>query len=101
MAKTKTTFFCKNCGFESPKWVGKCPSCEQWNTFTEEKMVQAKNTTWSKSSRKELAVPVKIADISTKEQLRLQLSDSELNQVLGGGVVPGAVVLLGDEPGIG
>lgn len=101
MAKTKTTFFCKNCGFESPKWVGKCPSCEQWNTFTEEKMVQAKNTTWSKSSRKELAVPVKIADISTKEQLRLQLSDSELNQVLGGGVVPGAVVLLGGEPGIG
>lgn len=101
MAKTKTTFFCKNCGFESSKWVGRCPSCEQWNTFTEEKVVLHKNQTWTKSDRREISVPKKIGDIQTGEQQRLQLSDKELNEVLGGGLVSGSLVLLGGEPGIG
>jgi DNA repair protein RadA/Sms len=100
MAKIKTTFFCRSCGFESPKWVGRCPSCNEWNTFTEEKVVQGKTQSVRQAPKEKIA-PVKISEIRAGEIPRMHLSDSELNQVLGGGIVPGSVVLLGGEPGIG
>jgi len=100
MAKTKSAFFCRSCGFESPKWIGKCPGCNQWNTFTEEiKSTQSVNA-WKKSTRK-IIEPTPIHEITPADQEKTKLSDSELNLVLGGGLVPGAVVLIGGEPGIG
>jgi DNA repair protein RadA/Sms len=100
MAKTKSAFFCRSCGFESPKWIGKCPGCEQWNTFAEEiKSTQSVNA-WKKSSRK-IIEPTPIHQITPADQEKTKLSDSELNLVLGGGLVPGAVILIGGEPGIG
>ncbi len=100
MAKTKSAFFCRSCGFESPKWIGKCPGCNQWNTFTEEiKSTQSVNA-WKKSTRK-IIEPTPILEIIPADQEKTKLSDSELNLVLGGGLVPGAVVLIGGEPGIG
>jgi len=101
MAKTKTTFFCRSCGYESAKWIGRCPSCNSWNSFVEEVVVQNKNTSWSKGNRKEKAMVVNLKEITSESAPRLQLSDEELNLVLGGGVVPGSVILLGGEPGIG
>lgn len=100
MAKKKTAFFCKSCGYESPKWVGKCPGCSQWNTLIEELKPSKEVNTWTKSSRKTVT-PVNISEITPQENERITLSDSELNLVLGDGLVPGAVVLLGGEPGIG
>ncbi len=100
MAKKKTAFFCKSCGYESPKWVGKCPGCSQWNTLIEELKPSKEVNTWTKSSRKTVT-PVNISEITPQENERIILSDSELNLVLGDGLVPGAVVLLGGEPGIG
>ena len=100
MAKTKSAFFCRSCGFESPKWIGKCPGCNQWNTFTEEiKSTQSVNA-WKKSTRN-IIEPTPIHEITPADQEKTKLSDSELNLVLGGGLVPGAVVLIGGEPGIG
>lgn len=100
MAKTKSAFFCRSCGFESPKWIGKCPGCNQWNTFNEEiKSTQSVNA-WKKSTRK-IIEPTPIHEITPADQEKTKLSDSELNLVLGGGLVPGAVVLIGGEPGIG
>lgn len=102
MAKTKTIFFCRSCGFESGKWIGKCPSCGEWNTFTEETVVNTKSVAgWTKSNRKDTVSPVFIQDITTERQNRTELPDSELNTVLGGGLVAGSVILLGGEPGIG
>ena len=104
MAKIKKTFFCQNCGAQSPKWVGKCPSCNQWNTFVEEIIEKESNkdswqstteTTPTKSKAR------KLKDISTEELSRLNTHSDELNRVLGGGLVPGSVILLGGEPGIG
>ncbi len=100
MSKQKTTFFCKSCGFESPKWIGKCPGCNQWNTFAEELKPSKQVTAWKKSGRK-IAEPKPIQSIEASTQERIQLPDEELNLVLGGGLVPGAVILLGGEPGIG
>ena len=107
MAKqqTKTTFFCKNCGTESPKWLGKCPACGEWNTYIEE----PKAPKASSSSHYPLAGqgggkaldPVKISEIHAEDQPRISLPSGELNRVLGGGMVPGSIVLLGGEPGIG
>ncbi|QJD96699.1 DNA repair protein RadA [Mucilaginibacter robiniae] len=109
MAKTKTSYFCQSCGFESPKWLGKCPSCGQWNTFVEEvvEKVNAAIPDWkaagNKSStslqRANKAVPV--ADITFAEEHRILTPDKELNRVLGGGIVAGSLVLIGGEPGIG
>lgn len=104
MAKLKTTFFCQNCGAESPKWVGKCPSCGQWNTFVEEVVHKGTDkeqwmpTTGADSGK---VSPKRIADIQLGEQKRIDTQNQELNRVLGGGLVPGSVVLLGGEPGIG
>ncbi len=103
MAKIKTTFFCQNCGAESPKWIGKCPSCGQWNTFVEEVIQKSEpKEQWIKSdTHSKKIVPKRIADIELGEQQRIDTQNKELNRVLGGGLVPGSVVLLGGEPGIG
>lgn len=104
MAKTKTSFFCQNCGAESAKWVGKCASCHEWNTLVEE-VIQKDNDTkpWKAPSEngKRISRPQLINQISFSDQNRIVTKDAELNRVLGGGIVPGSVVLFGGEPGIG
>ncbi|MCK9481373.1 MAG: DNA repair protein RadA [Bacteroidia bacterium] len=99
MAKTKSVFFCSSCGNESPKWVGKCPSCGEWNTYTEE-TITTKQTNHARVHKND-TLPELISDNFESVENRLFLSDTELNRVLGGGVVSGSVVLLGGEPGIG
>ncbi len=103
MAKTKTSFFCQNCGAESPKWVGKCGSCNEWNTYVEEVIQKAPKsaTPFSSSNTQRAAKPHRLNEIEKYEERRIMLSDTELNRVLGGGVVPGSLVLFGGEPGIG
>lgn len=99
MAKPKTVFFCRECGYESPKWMGKCPGCHQWNTMVEEKVT--KTTTAGKMVRKTANKPVAINEIETIQEPRVYTQMNELNRVLGGGVVPGSLVLVGGDPGIG
>ncbi|GFI38270.1 DNA repair protein RadA [Muribaculaceae bacterium] len=99
-AKTKSVYFCSDCGYESPKWLGKCPGCGEWNTFVEEK-VSAKP---GKSARKGLvrsSTPVRLSEIEVKEEMRVKMPSSELNRVLGGGLMAGSLTLIGGEPGIG
>lgn len=106
MAKNsnKTVFYCKNCGAESPKWVGRCPACGEWNTYIEEP-VAPKSSHSAKYGAdvtgREAARPVKISQIKAEEMPRIKLPSGELNRVLGGGLVPGSIVLIGGEPGIG
>jgi len=105
MSKIKTAFFCSNCGYESTKWIGKCPSCNQWNTFSEE-VIQSgdakEKTTWEDySDNKRTNKSVALSEISYKEEKRLATLDTELNRVLGGGIVAGSLVLVAGEPGIG
>lgn len=102
MAKVRTAYFCQNCGHEAPKWLGRCPSCNEWNTFVEEVVSNQKNevTAFSKSSKKQ-SKPQQIHLIESRGENRLVLQDGELNRVLGGGLVPGSLVLFGGEPGIG
>lgn len=105
MSKVKTAFFCSNCGYESAKWAGKCPSCEQWNTFVEE--VIQKDSFKAENNWKELHATkrdskiVALQDIETSVQERIVTPDAELNRVLGGGIVQGSIVLIAGEPGIG
>ena len=100
MAKNKTIFVCQNCGYVSPKWVGKCPSCNSWNSFTEE--IEEKEAKTAKAYTEAIAgSPVPISNIKQKELHRIDMPYSEFNRVLGGGLVPGSLVLLGGEPGIG
>ncbi|MGK6350657.1 DNA repair protein RadA [Parapedobacter sp. DT-150] len=105
MAKTKTTYFCQNCGYESAKWLGKCPSCNEWNTFVEELVAPASTrapswrTDAGASKRTSKASPIQ--EILHTAQTRYVTPDGELNRVLGGGIVPGSLVLIGGEPGIG
>ncbi len=102
MAKTKTVYVCSNCGADSPKWIGKCPSCGEWNTYVEE--VIAKNPVPQRSYSGEetpRSKPLLLKDINTGEEVRMSMGDEELNRVLGGGLVPGSLVLIGGEPGIG
>ena len=104
MAKEKTVYVCSNCGQESPKWIGKCPSCGQWNTYVEE-IVRKEPTnarpqilpTLGKDNHK----PLPLSDINADEEPRIDMHDEELNRVLGGGLVRGSLVLIGGEPGIG
>jgi DNA repair protein RadA/Sms len=102
MSKVKSAFFCQECGYEAAKWLGKCPSCNSWNSFIEEKITATKSSTVafskSKSTKNE---PRLMQDISMADQMRLDSSDVELNRVLGGGIVPGSLMLFGGEPGIG
>jgi len=103
MAKTKTLFFCKNCGAESPKWIGKCPACGEWNTYIEEPVATNSKATYkefSDSPHKSVQIQ-KIGDIKSEDLPRIKLPSNELNRVLGGGLVPGSIILIGGEPGIG
>ena len=98
MAKTKTIFVCSSCGYESQKWLGKCPACNEWNTFYEEK---EQNIVARDMGRKEIIKPRALNIIESKEDVRLNTGYEELNRVLGGGLVKGSLVLVGGEPGIG
>ncbi|MBQ7878307.1 MAG: DNA repair protein RadA [Bacteroidaceae bacterium] len=102
MAKEKTVFLCNDCGYESAKWSGKCPACGAWNSFVE-KVVRAASASRSsvQVSGSVVLQPQLIDDVSADELPRMDLKDAELNRVLGGGLVPGSLVLLGGEPGIG
>jgi len=97
MAKTKSAFFCQNCGTQSPKWVGKCASCGEWNTYVEEVVQKSEKSV----SRDKPGKPVIIAEIDNRDHERINTNNEELNRVLGGGIVPGSLVLIGGEPGIG
>lgn len=105
MSKTKTAFFCSNCGYESAKWLGKCPSCEQWNTFIEEVLIKGndkKQNSWNEYSNLSSRLKtISLQDITSSEHKRIQTADAELNRVLGGGIVMGSIVLIAGEPGIG
>ena len=107
MAKDKIMYVCDNCGQESAKWIGKCPACGQWNTFKEIKVADTKKqviaTTAAASAGRQLRQNkvLRLKDISAHDDPRIDMHDAELNRVLGGGLVPGSIVLLGGEPGIG
>ncbi|MBN3521307.1 DNA repair protein RadA [Algoriphagus lutimaris] len=105
MAKIKTSFFCQNCGAQSPKWLGKCPACGEWNTYVEE-VIQKEESgkgNWKPagSTNKKASTPKKIQEVNYEEMPRYVTGDAELDRVLGGGIVPGSLVLIGGEPGIG
>ena len=100
MAKAKNVFVCSNCGYESSKWLGKCPACNEWNTFYEEKIV-ANSGVLSNSSNKIKSVPRKLKDVEGIDVARTSTGIGELDRVLGGGLVKGSLVLVGGEPGIG
>lgn len=99
MAKAKTTFFCKECGYESSKWLGQCPGCKEWNSFVEE-MVQKKSATGS-VLRGPKVEPSKLSDVRVVENERIHMGIDEFDRVLGGGIVEGSLVLVGGDPGIG
>ena len=102
--KTKSVFFCSNCGAESPKWVGKCPACGEWNTFVEETVAAKPKKSQGylpEGGKTHSITPVKISEVKSGEEQRIALPSRELNRVLGGGLVPGSIILIGGEPGIG
>lgn len=113
MAKDKTMYVCGNCGYESAKWLGRCPSCGEWDSFKEIKVAADYGTHTAKTAAKSLrgikvaslnpndAKPLRLKEIPTKDEPRIDTRDDELNRVLGGGIVPGSIVLIGGEPGIG
>ena len=104
MSKVKTSFFCQNCGTQSAKWLGRCTSCGEWNTFVEEVIESSDSarTTWTTDrTKRRTSKPVALSEINYNDQKRIVLEDKELSRVLGGGIVPGSVVLFGGEPGIG
>jgi DNA repair protein RadA/Sms len=102
MAKTKTSFFCQNCGTQYAKWVGKCTACKEWNTIIEEVIQKEEKRNWKQTSpTKRVAKALKINEISINEEDRINTKNNELNRVLGGGLVKGSMTLLGGEPGIG
>lgn len=113
MAKDKTAYVCSNCGYDSPKWIGKCPNCGQWNTFKEIRIPAGTTaqphqdsalsaaSVFSVSGSRKNNRPLRLDEIPTADEPRIDLHDEELNRVLGGGLVPGSIVLLGGEPGIG
>ncbi|WP_299120659.1 DNA repair protein RadA [uncultured Winogradskyella sp.] len=103
MAKIKTTFFCQNCGSQYAKWQGQCTSCKEWNTIAEEVIQKPEKSDWKSptSTSKRVSKPLKINEIDTSQEARLDMQDAEFNRVLGGGMVQGSLTLLGGEPGIG
>jgi len=103
MAKVKTTFFCQNCGTQYAKWQGQCTACKAWNTIAEELIQKPEKSDWKtpSSSKKRVSKPLTINAIDASEDARLDVLDNEFNRVLGGGIVPGSLILLGGEPGIG
>ncbi|MGB5461147.1 MAG: DNA repair protein RadA [Eudoraea sp.] len=103
MAKTKTAFFCQNCGTQYAKWVGQCGACKEWNTIVEEVIQKDNDIPWrsAKDTKTITSKPVLVGQINTSREFRLDICDKEFNRVLGGGLVPGSLILLGGEPGIG
>ncbi len=100
MAKSKSVYFCQNCGAESAKWIGKCPSCGEWNTYVEQ--VVTKSSKLSQASyESEKQIPQKISEIKSQKEGRISTKIKELDRILGGGLVPGSMILIGGEPGIG
>ena len=104
MAKVKTTFFCQSCGTQTAKWQGQCSSCKSWNTITEELVQKPDKKDWktgTQNTTNRVSKPLRISEIDTTKTVRMDTTDGELNRVLGGGIVPGSLTLLGGEPGIG
>jgi DNA repair protein RadA/Sms len=103
MSKTKTLFFCQSCGYESAKWLGKCPSCDTWNSFIEEVVSKEENPTneWRQGGKAKQHKAKTLNEIASASEIRITTPDAELNRVLGGGIVQGSLVLIGGEPGIG
>ena len=102
MAKNKTVFVCNECGYESAKWLGKCPACGSWNTFFEQKIIENKNSSLKLNTNNGKAnTPQKLNSYEAKETIRTSTGFEELDRVLGGGLVKGSLILLGGEPGIG
>jgi len=105
MSKLKTVFFCQQCGHESPKWVGRCPSCNQWNSFVEEVVQRGKESVekdiWKDTASSTERKTIALKEVNSAEEARLVCPDAELNRVLGGGIVAGSIVLVAGEPGIG
>ena len=104
MAKTKTSFICQSCGYNSPKWLGKCPTCGEWNTFMEE-IIEAPgdpSDAWKKTIKNQHSGKLKtLEEVRFEDTPRIQTGDQEFDRVLGGGIVPGSLILIGGEPGIG
>src|SRR5574341_850095 len=100
MAKAKTVYACKSCGYQASKWLGKCPDCNQWNTFAEEHFEKT-TTTRGELSLGSKEDPAPIGEINTAEEGRVLCGIGEFDRVLGGGLVPGSVILIGGDPGIG
>ena len=101
MSKVKSSFFCQNCGYESTKYMGQCPSCQQWNVFVEEIVQKSNKNLVAFSADSRSATPQLIQDVTKENEERIFSTDQEFNRVLGGGIVPGSIVLLGGDPGIG
>src|SRR5438876_3266790 len=105
MSKIKTAFFCSNCGYESAKWLGKCPSCNQWNTFIEEvieKAINRNEDNWKNyNTNKKAPATIALQEVASEKERRILTVDPELNRVLGGGIVFGSITLIAGEPGIG
>ena len=103
MSKIKTSFFCQNCGTSYAKWQGQCNACKEWNTIAEEIIQKEEKKSWNptQTESKRTVKPLKIHEIDSTEEIRMDTKDNELNRVLGGGIVPGSLILLGGEPGIG
>jgi DNA repair protein RadA/Sms len=103
MSKIKTSFFCQSCGTQYSKWQGQCNACKEWNTIVEEVIQKEEKTTWkpTTSEVKKAAKPLRISEIDSTQEIRMNAGDGELSRVLGGGIVPGSMILLGGEPGIG
>ncbi len=104
MAKVKTSFFCQNCGAQYAKWQGQCTSCKEWNSIVEEVVEKETTSVWQgkkETSSKRVAQPKKLHEIEVHKEVRLSTRNNELDRVLGGGIVPGSLILLGGEPGIG
>jgi DNA repair protein RadA/Sms len=103
MSKIKTSFFCQNCGTSYAKWQGQCNACKEWNTIAEEIIQKEEKKSWNPTQTefKRTVKPLKIHEIDSTEEVRMDTKDNELNRVLGGGIVPGSLILLGGEPGIG
>ena len=103
MAKLKSTYFCTNCGNESPKWMGKCPACGEWGSLVEELVRKdaPSRVTDTRSFESVKSQPLPLREIRAEQEPRIDMNDEELNRVLGGGLVPASLVLIGGEPGIG
>ncbi|MCD8021962.1 MAG: AAA family ATPase, partial [Lachnospiraceae bacterium] len=101
MAKTKSVFFCQNCGYESSKWMGQCPSCREWNSFAEEPKIVSKKVNTGAVRRETSPQPRSLSQIEISEDVRVSTGMGEFDRVLGGGIVQGSLVLVGGDPGIG